>query len=374
MRPIPFIDLAAQQARIRPEIERRIRGVLDHGQYIMGPEVAELERGLAVFTGAKHAIAVSSGTDALLVAVMALGIGRGDAVFVPAFTFPATAEAIVVAGATPIFVDVDEATANMDPADLAKRAEQAAKAGNLKLRAVMPVDLYGLPADYAAIRAVAAKYGMKVIADAAQSFGGALGGRRVGLLADVTCTSFFPAKPLGAYGDGGAVFTDDDELAAVMKSIRVHGQGGGKYDIVRLGLNARIDTLQAAILLPKLEIFGDEIAKRQAVADGFAAHLPGVDIPRVPSGYQCAWAQYTIRVDRRDDVAARLKGQGVPTAVYYPKAMHHQAAYRPNAPAQPLTVSDRLAERVLSLPMHPYLDAELITYIGKAVVGAVAGR
>ncbi len=375
MKNIPFIDLAAQQARIRPEIEQRIRAVLDHGQYIMGPEVAELERKLAAFAGAKHALGVSSGTDALLVAVMALGIGRGDAVFVPAFTFPATAEAIVVAGATPIFVDVAEATANMDPVDLARRADETAKAGVLKLRAVMPVDLYGLPADYAAIRAVASRYGMKVIADAAQSFGGALGGKRVGSLADVTCTSFFPAKPLGGYGDGGAVFTDDDGLAAVMRSIRVHGQGGGKYDIVRLGLNARIDTLQAAILLPKLEILADEVSRRQAVAASYARHMQNrVEVPVIPSGYESAWAQYTIRVDDRDGVATRLKAQGVPTAVYYPKAMHHQEAYRAFAPKGALPVSDRLGNRVLSLPMHPYLDDELVAYISKAVVEAAAAR
>ena len=369
MKKIPFIDLAAQQARIRGDIEKRIQAVLDHGQYIMGPEIAELEGKLAAYCGAKHAIGVSSGTDALLVALMGLGIGSGDAVFVPAFTFPATAEAIVVAGATPVFVDVDEASGNLDPGDLEKRLAET----TLRPAAVMPVDLYGLAADYDAIRSIAARKRMKVIADAAQSFGGARGGVRVGKLADVTCTSFFPAKPLGCYGDGGAVFTDDDTLAAVMKSIRVHGQGGGKYDIVRLGLNARLDTLQAAILLPKLAILEDEIARRGEVAAAYSARLGrNVKVPPAVAGAVSAWAQYTIQVDDRDAVANRLKDLGVPTAVYYPKPMHHQAAYARFAPQRSLPVSERIAGRVLSLPMHPYLDRGSIEHIAGAVERAIA--
>ena len=372
MKSIPFIDLAAQLARIRPAIEARIRAVLDHGQYIMGPEVAELEKKLAAFAGAKHAIGVSSGTDALLVALMAIGAARGDAVFVPAFTFPATAEAILVAGATPVFVDVEETTGNLDVADLERRITQTLKHEGLRLRAVMPVDLYGVPAQYGAIRTIAKRHGMAVIADAAQSFGASQGGSRVGVLADITCTSFFPAKPLGCYGDGGAVFTDSDALAATMRSIRVHGQGSGKYEIVRLGLNARLDTLQAAILLAKLDILDDEVNGRQKVADLYARHLRGkVGVPAIPADVQSAWAQYTLQLDNRDAVAEHLKALGVPTAVYYPRAMHRQTAYAAYAPEAALAVSDRLADRVLSLPMHPYLGADVVERIARHVVEAV---
>ena len=373
MKKIPFIDLQAQQARIRGDIDARIRAVLDHGQYIMGPEVAEFEGKLAAFAGARHAIGVSSGTDALLIAVMALGIGRGDAVFVPAFTFPATAEAIVLVGATPVFVDVDERTANLDPSDLERRVAAVQRDGALRPRLVMPVDLYGLPADYKAIGAIAKRHGMKVLADAAQSFGGEQHGRKVGALADITATSFFPAKPLGCYGDGGAVFTDSDELAATMKSIRVHGQGTGKYDIVRLGVNGRLDTLQAAILLPKLAIFADELDKRQRVAEQYARRLRGiVELQDIPAGSRSAGAQYTIYLKDRDGVAAKLRDFGIPTAVYYPRPMHAQPAYSAYAPRGGLPGSEALSGRVLSLPMHPYLAEDAIETICAAIRDAVA--
>lgn len=370
MKKIPFVDLTAQQARIRPQIDARIRAVLDHGQYIQGPEVAELEAALAKFAGAKHAIGVSSGTDAILMALMALKIGRRDAVFVPAFTFPATAEVIILAGAVPVFVDVESTTGNMDAGDLARRVAAVKKAGTFKPRAVLPVDLYGLPADYAAITQIARSEGLAVIADAAQSFGAAVGSRRVGTLAEITCASFFPAKPLGCYGDGGAVLTDNDDLAATLRSIRVHGQGTGKYDIVRLGLNARLDTLQAAILLLKLEIFADELEKRQAVADRYSAHLRGTfEVPAIPAGTRSAWAQYTIQAPDRDKLAERLRTAGVPTAVYYPKAMHHQQAYAEFAPPGGLPASEQIATRVLSLPMHPYLDLQTVDEICRAALG-----
>lgn len=372
MKSIPFVDLAAQQARIRGRIDARIRAVLDHGQYIMGPEVAELEKQLAAFAGARHVISMASGTDALLAALMAAGVGPGDAVFTPAFTFPATAEVVVMTGAEPVFVDVEAATANLDPADLARRIDTVKRAGRLRPRAVMPVDLYGLPADYEAIAKIAAAHNLMVIADAAQSFGGAVGARKVGALAAQTCISFFPAKPLGGYGDGGAVLTDDDQLAATLRSIREHGKGGEKYEIQRIGLNARLDTLQAAILLAKMEIFADEIQARDQVANWYEEILRGaVQTPPRPPGTTCAWAQYTIQVEKRETVASALKARGIPTAVYYPKPMHAQRPYARYAEG-PLLVSERFAARVLSLPMHPYLGREEATRIATAVREAVA--
>ena len=356
--PFPFVDLAAQQARIRPALDRRIAAVLGHGRYVLGPEVAELEQRLAAFAGAAHAVGVASGTDALQIALMAEGIGAGDAVFVPAFTFPATAEVAVVIGAEPVFVDVDPVTCNIDAADLERRIAETAAEGRLRPRAAIAVDLYGLPADYPALARIADRHGLLLIADAAQSFGASLANRRVGTLAPATATSFFPAKPLGAYGDGGALFTDDGARAEGWRSIRGHGSGGARYDIVRIGLNSRLDTLQAAVLLAKLEVFEDELASRRRIAERYHAALGrALRCPPMPDGVAQAWAQYTVRVARRDQVAAAMRAEGVPTMVYYPRPLHLQPAYARFADgAGSRPVSEALAGEVLSLPMHPYLD------------------
>ena len=356
--PIPFIDLAAQQRIIRQRIDAAIARVLDHGQYIMGPEVTELEQRLATFTGAKHAISVASGTDALLIAMMAWGVKPGDAVLCPAFTYTATPETIALLGATPVFVDVDERTFNIDPAGLEAGVVAAGRAG-LRPVGLIAVDLFGLPADYPALHDFAGHRDHWVLADAAQSFGASQGGERVGRFGDITATSFFPAKPLGCYGDGGAIFTDDKRLAEIMSSIRLHGKGDDKYDIVRIGVNGRLDTLQAAILIEKLAIFDAELLSRQQVAARYAEGLADVaTVPHDPDGVTSAWAQYTIRVpaDRRDAIAKALKADGVPTNVYYPRPLHHQTAYRhfPFATGG-LPVAERLCTEVLSLPMHPYL-------------------
>jgi dTDP-4-amino-4,6-dideoxygalactose transaminase len=357
--PIPFVDVAAQRRRLGARIDAAIARVLDHCQFIMGPEVAALEAKLAAFCGARHALGCASGTDALLLALMAKGIGPGDAVICPAFTFCASAEAVALVGATPVFADVDEATFNLDAASL-EGALAAARRAGLKPRAVMTVDLFGLPADYDAIAPLAAAHGLVVIADAAQSFGAAYHDRRVGTLAPVTTTSFFPSKPLACYGDGGAVFTDDDALAEVMRSLRIHGQGADKYDNVRIGINGRLDTIQAAVLIEKLEIFAEELVARERIARRYGEGLADVAVvPRVPDGVTSVWALYTIRLPARarDKVMAALAAQGIAAAVYYPKPLHRQAAYRHYPVAgNGLPVTDRLADEVLSLPMHAYLD------------------
>ena len=357
---IPFIDLKSQYAALKSDIDTRIAAVLDHGAYIMGPEVRELEEQLAVFTGAKHAVAVSSGTDALLVALMAAGVGPGDAVFVPALTFTATAEVILVTGATPVFVDVDPKTCNIDPDDLTLRIEKTIEKGALRPKAIIAVDLYGLPADYTALNAIARTHDLLVIDDGAQAFGATLGNKRVGALAAVTATSFFPAKPLGCYGDGGAIFTDDDGQAALFKSIRVHGSGATKYEVTRIGLNARMDTIQAAVLLAKLSVFEKELVAREALATLYDDRL-GDKVhaqARIP-GTTSAWAQYTVMTDHRDALAAHLKDQGIPTAIYYPSPMHLQTAYREYGDGEgSLPVAEHLSHRVLSFPMHPYMDEE----------------
>ena len=371
--PIAFIDLQAQRARLGDAVDRAIAKVLDHGRFIMGPEVAELETRLAEMGGAKHCVSCSSGTDSLLLVLMAWGIGPGDAVIVPAMTFASTAEVVALTGATPVFCDVLGDTFNMDTASL-EGAITVAKDAGLNLKAVIPVDLFGQPADYPAIQKIADAHGLKVMADSAQSYGGALGGKPVGSWGDATSVSFFPAKPLGCYGDGGAVLTDDADLAARMRSLRVHGQGTNKYDNVAIGLNARLDTLQAAILLAKLDIFEDEIEKRQAVAARYAEGLAGIATPpAVIDGAVSAWAQYTIRVKDRDAVASALKEKGVPTAVYYPVALSDQPAYAhyPRA-GNGTPVSQALAHDVLSLPMHPYLDAATQDRILAALKDAVA--
>ena len=371
--PIAFIDLEAQRQRLGGRTATAISRVLGHGKFIMGPEVAELEAKLAEFTGRRHAITCASGTDALILPLMAKGIGRGDAVFVPTLTFAATAEAVALVGATPVFVDVRRETFNIDPESLSAALGVAHEHG-LTARAVIPVDLFGQPADYGAIDAIASPADLWVIADAAQSFGGSLGGVRAGALGDIDATSFFPAKPLGCYGDGGAVFTDDDDMAALLRSIRVHGSGESKYDTARIGLNSRLDTLQAAILLQKLAIFDDEIRRRQVVAERYRVGLGDVvATPLVKDPLESAWAQYTIRSDRRDDIAAHLRSQGIPTAIYYPKPLHQQTAYReyPIAPAG-APVSEELSGTVLSLPMHPYLEEATQDRIVGAVRDAFA--
>jgi dTDP-4-amino-4,6-dideoxygalactose transaminase len=357
--PIPFIDVAAQRRRLGSRIDDAVSRVLGHCQFILGPEVRELEAELAAFCGARHAVTCASGTDALLMVLMAKGIGPGDAVICPSFTFCATAEVVALVGATPVFADVDANTFNIAP-ESAARAVVAAREAGLNPRMVIPVDLFGLPADFAAINALAAAENLFVLDDAAQAFGATVGNRKIGVLGDATATSFFPAKPLGCYGDGGAVFTDDDEMRDLLVSVRVHGMGTDRYDNVRIGLTARLDTIQAAVLIEKLKIFPDEIAERNRIARRYAQHLSGVvAVPVVPEHMTSVWAQYTIRIKpgTREAFAAALKAQGVPTAVYYPKPLHRQEVYR-HFPADPdgLPVTDMLASEVISLPMHAYLD------------------
>jgi dTDP-4-amino-4,6-dideoxygalactose transaminase len=371
--PIAFIDLAAQQRRIDREIKQAIDNVLAHGQYITGPEVKKLEAELAGHSGAKHAVGCSSGTDALVLPLMAMEVGAGDAVFVPSFTFAATAEAVALVGATPVFVDCLAATYNMDAGSLEAAIDMIKKEGKLRPVGVIAVGMFGQPADFAKIDPVAAKHGLWTMDDAAQSYGASFGNRRVGTLARVTTTSFFPAKPLGCYGDGGAMFTDDDKIADILRSLLVHGKGTDKYDNVRIGMNGRLDTMQAAILLQKLKIFDEEIALRDKVYKRYNAGLKDVaGVPSIIDGGTSVWAQYTITVPNRDGVAAKLKAAGVPTAIYYPKPLHQQTAYKhyPVAPGG-LPVSDDLAGKVLSLPMHPYLDAATQDRIIAAVKAAL---
>lgn len=357
--PIAFIDLAAQRARIGDRIDAAVAKVLQSCRFINGPEVTELEQQLASFAGAKHAVSCSSGTDALALILMAWGVKPGDAVFCPSFTFCATAEVVPYLGATPVFVDVKEDTFNMDP-DSLEAAISAALEQGLDPRVVIPVDLFGQPADYDAILPIAEKYDMKVLCDTAQGFGGTWNNKRTGSIGDATATSFFPAKPLGAYGDGGAIFTDNDELVHVLKSLREHGQGVDKYQNVRIGMTGRLDTIQAAVLLEKLAIFEEEMLARDRVALRYNALLKDVaGVPVVDRRATSVWAQYTLRLKPgvRDGLAETLKAEGVPTAVYYRLPMHLQPAYRhyPAAGAI-LPVCEALAEEVISLPMHPYLD------------------
>jgi dTDP-4-amino-4,6-dideoxygalactose transaminase len=381
--PLPFIDVAAQRRRLGSAIDEAVARVLTSCQFILGPEVRALESELAAFCGARHAITCSSGTDALRLVLMAWGIGPGDAVICPTFTFCATAEVPALCGATPVLADVDAETFNLDPSSV-ERAIATAKKRGLKPRAIIPVDLFGQPADHDAIAAIAAAHDLFILDDAAQSFGATYKGRQLGAVLPgakpgtvATATSFFPAKPLGCYGDGGAVFTDDDDLVGRIRSIRVHGEGVDKYDAARIGLAARLDTIQAAILLEKLKIFPQEIAARNQAAERYAACLAGVAIvPRVAKERTSVWAQYTIRLTpgRRDALAAALKQQGIPTAIYYAKPLHRQAAYRDYPVAEGgLPVSERLAEEVISLPMHAYLDDATQDRIIAAVVRALAG-
>jgi dTDP-4-amino-4,6-dideoxygalactose transaminase len=369
---ISFIDLAAQQKRIKPQIDAAIARVLAHGAYVMGPEVKLLETQLADFAGAKHALSCANGTEALVLPLMAWGIGPGDAVFCPSFTFAATGEVIPWLGASPVFVDILPDTYNIDPDRLRAAILAIKKEGKLTPRAIIAVDLFGQPADYPAIAAIAKEFGLKLIADSAQGFGCTLDGKHPGAWADVVTTSFFPAKPLGCYGDGGAVLTDDDWLAERIDSLRVHGKATAsdlagasfghdpKYLNMRVGINSRLDTLQAAILIEKLKIFADELEKRDAIAQRYVAGLKGsvAHTPSVIEGGTSVWAQYTIEHANRDGLAAHLKVLGVPTAAYYPMPMHAQDCYSIYPRPGGLPVSEAKAKTVLALPMHPYLDVD----------------
>ena len=373
-----FIDLKAQQAHIRSQIDVAIKRVLDHGIYIMGPEVYEFEKQLAQFCGVKHAITCANGTDALGLGLMAKNVKPGDAIFVPSFTFAATAEVVSWMGATPIFIDSLEDTYNMDPKSLQQGIQTAKKLG-LNPVGIIPVDLFGLPADYDAIQEIADEHNLWVIADGAQSFGATYKNRKVGNIGDIATTSFFPAKPLGCYGDGGAIFTNDDDLAAIIKSLRVHGQGSDKYDNVRIGMNGRLDTIQAAILIEKLKIFPDELIARQRTADAYSQNLKNVvQVPLVVKNASSAWAQYTIKLPKhidRNKLMQDLKEFGVPTMVYYVKPLHLQTAYNyyPTATGGELPVCEMLANEVLSLPMSGYVKDIEINQIVSAVKNGLKG-
>lgn len=371
---IAFIDLAAQQRRIKNRLDARIQAVLAQGNYIMGVEVGEFERSLADFCGSPFALGCANGTDALQLALMALGTGPGDAVFCPSFTFASTAEVVPPTGATPVMVDVHTDSFNLDVESL-QRAVEHAKTLGLKPAGIIPVDLFGLPADYDAIEAIAAMEGMWIIADSAQGFGGTYRGRTTGSIGTIATTSFFPAKPLGCYGDGGAIFTADPDLKALIESFRVHGKGSHKYDNERIGINSRLDTIQAAILLEKLAIYGDEIDARQRVAARYADGIgDAVITPQVPDDCRSVWAQYTVRVKAGQDrthIMSALQASGIPTVVYYPRPLHMQTAYR-NFPKDPagLANSEALANEVFSLPMHPYLEEATQKRIIDAVLQA----
>jgi dTDP-4-amino-4,6-dideoxygalactose transaminase len=375
-KPIPFIDVAAQRRRLGRAIDDAVTRVLTHCQFVQGPEVAAFEADLARFCGARHAIGCASGTDALLLVLMAWGVGRGDAVICPSFTYHATAEMVVLLGATPIIADVNANTFNLDPASCERGVATAKKLG-LKPRAIIPVDLFGLPADHDAINAIAAAHGLLVLDDAAQAFGANYRGRKLGTLATATATSFFPAKPLGCYGDGGAVFTDDDALAARVKSLRLHGEGVDRSEAARIGITGRLDTIQAAVLIEKLKIFPEEIAARDKVAARYSKALADIAaVPRTGNESTSVWAQYTIRLKpgQRDALAPALKAQGIPTAIYYAKPLHRQPAYRDFPVADGgVPVSEQLSKEVISLPMHAYLEPPVQDRIIAAVRRALAG-
>ncbi len=359
---IDFIDLKAQQKKIAPQLRERIERVLSHGKYIMGPEIQELEERLAAYVGVKQVVTCSSGTDALLMPLMAYGVGPGDAVFTSPFTFIATAEVIQLLGATPVFVDIDPKTFNIDPNALHQAIsglKQNPKTAALKPKGIIPVDLFGQPADYDAINALARQHNIFVLEDAAQSFGGTYKGKKACSLADVAATSFFPAKPLAGYGDGGAIFTNDDDLASRLRSIRIHGQGSDKYDNIRIGLNGRFDTLQAAIVLVKMDIFDQEVIERQRVAQRYSRGLQGlVEVPFVSPDCTSVWAQYSVLSEQRRILLEKLKAAGIPSAIYYPIPLHLQGAFRHLAYQEgDFPISEDASRRIFSLPMHPYLEA-----------------
>ena len=377
--PVAFFDMKAQQALIRPGIEAAIARVLDHGRFIQGPEVDALEEQLAAFAGVSHCVGVSSGTDALQIAMMAEGIGRGDAVFLPAFTYTATAEVPLVLGATPVFVDVEEGTFNLDLADLERRVERVAREGTLRPRAVIGVDLYGLPADWPALRALCDRHGMFALDDAAQAFGARLHGKRLGGWADATACSFYPTKTLGCYGDGGALLTDDADRAVLYRSLRTHGEGASRYEVLRTGMNGRLDSIQAAILLEKLPLLEGELEARTRAARWYGERLgPPVATSKEFPGFESAWGIYSVLLPdaaARERAQAALRAAGLPFAVYYPKPLHRQPAYRAahtvgfaGGAAPPLPVSEDLCSRVLCLPMHAYLSEVQVERVADAVM------
>ncbi len=374
---IPFLDLKAQQARIAADLRTRLDAVLAHCQFILGPEVQELETVLARYCGAAHCVSVSSGTDALQIAMMAENIGRGDAVFLPAFTYTATAEVPLVLGATPVFVDVDPRTFQIDVAHLERRVAETRAAGKLNPRAVIGVDLFGQPADWTALAALAKRENLFTIDDLAQSFGASLHGQKLGIQADATATSFFPSKPLGAYGDGGALFTQDADRAALYRSLRTHGEGTTRYEVLRTGMNGRLDSIQAAVLLSKMTVFDEELAARERIARYYDARLGNaVTIPARVADSTSAWAIYAVLLRdgaQRTAVQDSLKAAGVPTAIYYPRPLHKQPAYRDQHDGAALPVSEDLAERIMALPIHPDLTEEALDHICASVLAAVGG-
>ena len=372
---VPFLDLKAQQARIAADLRRRLDKVLAHCQFILGPEVAELEAELAKFCGAKHCVAVSSGTDAIQIAFMAEGIGPDDAVFLPAFTYTATAEVPLVLGATPVFVDVDPRTFQIDPAHLEQRIAEVRRDGNLRPRALIGVDLFGQPADWPALNAIAGREGLFTLDDLAQSFGCTLHGRPLGAAADATATSFFPSKPLGAYGDGGALLTESDQRAELYRSLRTHGEGTTRYEVLRTGMNGRLDSIQAAVLLAKMTVFTDELATRERVARYYDSRLGNaVTTPARVADSTSAWAIYAILLPdtaTRDHVQTSLRADGVPTAIYYPRPLHLQPAYRDHHDGSRLAVSEDLAQRILALPIHPDLSDDAMAHVCDRVLAAL---
>jgi len=374
--PIPFLDLKAQQARIAPALRARLDAVLAHGQFVLGPEVKELEDRLAAFCGAKHCVGVSSGTDALQIAMMAEGIGVGDAVFLPAFTYTATAEVPLLLGATPVFVDVDPRTFQINLLHLKARIDQVRKAGVLRPRAVIGVDLFGQPADWPGISAIAAGEDIFTLDDCAQSFGAALHGKRLGTAADATAASFFPSKPLGAYGDGGALFTESDARAELYRSLRTHGEGTTRYEVLRIGMNGRLDTMQAAVLLAKLDVFAAELARREEIARIYDAALRDVvDVPARVAGGQSAWAVYAILLPDfalREVAQSALRAAGIASAIYYPRPLHKQPAYAACDDGTALPVAENLSERIMALPIHPDLTDAQVKRVAAVLRAALA--
>lgn len=375
-----FRDLRHQYRVLKADIDKAILEVAASGAYIMGPQVKELERQLAGYVGTRHCISCASGTDALVLALKAWGIKQGDAVFVPDFTFFASAEAVSLAGATPVFVDVDGETFNIDPEDLENKIEATIRKGDLTPKVIMSVDLFGLSANYPAIRRIAGKHNLLILEDGAQGFGGSVNGKRSCSFGDISTTSFFPSKPLGCYGDGGACFTDNDEWAALIDSYRMHGKGSSKYDNIRTGMNSRLDTIQASILQVKLKAFDAELDAVNKAAAEYTARLRDiVETPAVPTGFRSSRAQYTIRLKsrtERDGLQAYLKRQGIPSMVYYPSPIHRQIAYRNSGlPESDCPVADQLCETVLSLPIHPYISLAEIDRVCNAVkIFLVSGK
>ena len=367
---LKFIDLGLQYSRLKEKIDARIKQVLEHGIYIMGPEVELLEAELKSYVGVRNAVTCANGTDALELALMAINVGPGDAVFCPTFTFFATAEVIAHLGATPVFVDSNQHTFNICPDDLKRRINDVNKAGMMNPKAVISVDLFGLPADYSALKKICKKYDLKLIEDAAQGFGGSIGDKQAGSFGDISTTSFFPAKPLGCYGDGGALFTNNDEYAELIRSYRVHGKGSDKYDNVRIGLNSRLDTIQAAILLEKLAAFPEELLARNQIASNYTLNLKDTfSTPRVPSDYGSSWAQYTLKSNFRDEFVQQLNELGITTMVYYSKCMHQQPAFRYLGYLnKDFPVASELSKKVFSLPMHPYLSQSIQKEVIKSLL------